>query len=466
MQKLVSHLGRWALPAAVLAVVAIAAPAALAVPAAVTLRVEGNSATTFEGSVTTDGHDVTTASGGTHKCDGTNGGVNPTPGPSATAALDDAAQLGRFTWDGTWSDDFDDYFVTRVGPDSQTQTQFWGVFVNGKASQVGGCQQRVGQGDEVVWAFDAFSKAQALRLTGPPSAKTGQRVVVKVADSSNGAPIAGASVGGSLTGADGQAALSLSTPGIYRLKAERADSVRSNALVMCVDPPSAEPCTSSDKVAPTLKVLLRDGFLFETSTSRTFFLSWQAQDGAKGSGVATYDVDVRELGGVSASQTGWRTLARRIKAPRVRFRGGSGKGYEFRVAAVDRAGNRSPFATARVLVPIDERDRELVRLSRGWRRVARKGAWGGFMARATRRGATMRVRFRGRNAAVIGRRIRNGGRVRVSVDGRSTVRRLRGRDSRSRILVGTRRLEPGSHVLRLRTLGGGPVAIDAIGVEP
>jgi hypothetical protein len=135
------------------------------------------------------------------------------------------------------------------------------------------------------------------------------------------------------------------------------------------------------------------------------------------------------------------------------------------VAAVDRAGNRSAYATARVLVPIDERDKA-VRLSRGWRSVVRTGSWGKRMARTARKGQTMRVRFRGRSAALIGRRLRHGGRVRVSVDGWSTVRRLRGRDSSSRILIGTRALKPGNHVLRLRTLGGGPVAIDAIGVEP
>src|SRR5919199_782522 len=126
MSHLVSRLGRRAMPAALVASAAFAAPA-LAVPAAVTLRVEGPTTTTFEGSVTTDGHDVTTASGGTHHCDGTNGGVNPTPGPSATAALDDGAKLGGFTWDGTYSSGFDDYLISRIGPDSQTASQFWAL---------------------------------------------------------------------------------------------------------------------------------------------------------------------------------------------------------------------------------------------------------------------------------------------------------------------------------------------------
>src|SRR4051794_1290838 len=354
MMHLVSRLGRRALPAALLLSAAAAGPA-LAVPAAVTLRVEGPAKTTFEGSVTTDGHNVTTASGGTHKCDGTNGGVNPTPGPAATATLDDGAKLGGFTWDGTYNDGFDDYFVSRVGPDPQTSSQFWGVFVNGEASQVGGCQQRVRQGDEVVWAFDAFSKAHALRLTGPDSAKTNQQIRMRVTDSHSGAPIAGASVGGSTTGPDGVAGFSIAQPGVYRVKAERPDSVRSNAVVLCVDPPNAEPCTSSDKVAPGVRVQLRSGFLFQSSSSRTFYLYWQAQDGPKGSGVSTYDVDVRDLRSSGKSDSAWRSAGKRLREPRLRFRGGAGRAYEFRVSAVDRAGNRGAYATARVLVPVDER---------------------------------------------------------------------------------------------------------------
>jgi hypothetical protein len=354
-----------------------------------------------------------------------------------------------------------------VAGDSQTSSQFWGVFVNGKASQTGGCQQAVGQGDEVVWAFDAFSKAQALRLSGPDSATTGRPVTVRVTDSSTGAPLAGASVQGAITGPDGNASFSIAEPGVYRVKAERADSVRSNVLVMCVDPPNAEPCTSSDKAAPSVKLQSRSGYLFESSTSRTFYLYWQAQDGGTGSGVTSYDVDVRDLSSTPSTADGdWRPLAKRLREPRLRFRAGAGRGYEFRVSAVDRAGNRSDFATSRVLVPIDERDHKRLRLSRGWKHVALKGSWGGKVARTTGRGRTITVRFSGIRASVIGRRIRNGGRVRVSLDGRSVVRRLRGRDSQSRILVRTRRVRPGPHVLKLRTLGGGPVAVDAIGIEP
>lgn len=64
------------------------------------IRIEGANATIFEGHVFTRGHNVTTSSGGTHHCDGTNLGANPTPGPTCTSALDDASKIGHFSFDG------------------------------------------------------------------------------------------------------------------------------------------------------------------------------------------------------------------------------------------------------------------------------------------------------------------------------------------------------------------------------
>lgn len=69
-------------------------------PTLVNLRIEGSAKTIFEGTVVTRGHNVTTASGGTHICDGTNNGANPTAGPTCTSALDNAAKLHGFTFDG------------------------------------------------------------------------------------------------------------------------------------------------------------------------------------------------------------------------------------------------------------------------------------------------------------------------------------------------------------------------------
>ena len=135
---------------------ALGCSTALAAPATVNLRVEGETRTIFEGRVTTDGHAIKQDGSGPHPCDGTNAGANPAPGPTITSALDDA-----IAWDGRWSDGLQDFLVSRIGPDANDvmANQFWGHALNYQASQLGGCQQQVRSGDEVLFAYDFFSAA-------------------------------------------------------------------------------------------------------------------------------------------------------------------------------------------------------------------------------------------------------------------------------------------------------------------
>ncbi len=219
--------------ATLLAALCVVAPAAFAAPVTVNLRVEGKTATIFEGPVTTDGKTLTKDASGPHACDGTNGGANPTPGPTMTTALDDGAIAGGFTWDGTWYS-FGDFGIDRIGPDANSSSEFWGYALNYQTAGKGGCQVQVTSGDEVLFGFDYWSKSALLKLTGPATADAGQPVTVTVVDGQNGAPAAGASVGGALTGPDGKAQLTFSSTGVQRLKAQRADAIRSNALSICV----------------------------------------------------------------------------------------------------------------------------------------------------------------------------------------------------------------------------------------
>jgi hypothetical protein len=456
---------RRATPVALL-LLTVSAPATLAAPAGVTLRVEGENTTIFEGTVTTDGRDVTTESGGTHMCDGTNGGQPGGPGPSATSALDDAAKVGGFTWDGAYDPGFGDYLVSRIGSQSQTATQFWFLALNGTGSEKGGCQTRVANGDEVLWAFDGFGKVP-LRLAGPGAATTAQPVTVRVSDASDGSPEAGAAVSGALTGADGRATLAFEAAGIYRLKAERADSIRSNALSLCVDPPGAEPCTSADKTAPGLQLSLPGRLASERGRSRVILVSWQGDDQA-GSGVAHYSVEVSELAdGAGASPAAeWRTLLDKASVNGVHFRGEAGDAYRFRVTAADRAANRTTVESDAVVIPVDDRSRRLWRFSNGWKRVRAGDAWGRTVVRPRQAGATARLRFRGRRVALIGRKLARGGRLRVTVDGRSKVLGLRGQSAHRSVLWTSRRLAAGAHTLRIRSLGGGPVELDAVAPLP
>jgi hypothetical protein len=452
-----------------LAALAVLAPAAQADPVSVKLRVEGKTGTLYEKPVTTDGHAVTTPSAGTHKCDGTNFGAHPSPGPTSTATLDDGAKQGGFTFDATYSDGFEDFLISRIGADSASSSEFWGHFNNFESSMVGGCQQRVGTGDEVLWAYDAFSKAQALNLTGPASARTGQSFAVRATNGATGAPLAGASVGGQLTGADGRATLSFAKAGVYRLKATRADSVRSPQLTVCVDPVGAPACTSGDESSPQIELLAvggHGGYASNRFTSRTVEVAWQGDDGA-GSGVSAYDVDVRETGSAATSATsGWTPLLRGTAKVSTRFRGKSGRRYEFRVTAIDRAGNRRSASGNELLIPVDDRDRSLVRFSKGWKRLERRGAWGRFVVRSTRRNATAKLRVRGTRIALIGRRLPKGGKLRVKIDGGQRTVSLRGTSRHRRVLFTSRRLDSKLHGMRLTAVGGGPVELDAVAVTP
>lgn len=180
---------------------------------------------------------MSTPSGGTHKCDGTNNNANPNSGNTPTAALDTASKLARFPFDGTFEVTFDDFFITSIGPDTQTPTKFWGLLVNYQFTPVSGCQFETAKNDQVLWAFDAFNAAFILKLDGPNTGtvKRNQPFVVTVTNGSTGQPVAGATVkvtaGGSgtaTTDAAGHASFTLGR-GKYTFKAEAPSAIRSNA---------------------------------------------------------------------------------------------------------------------------------------------------------------------------------------------------------------------------------------------
>src|SRR5215213_2811851 len=253
---MLNRLRRTALPVALTLFALAAVPAAVAAPVTVNLRVEGVSDAIFDGQVVTDAHHTTTPSDGVARpCDGTNSGGAPTP--TAIGALDDGSKAAGFAWDAKWNSGFGDYYTfLRIGSETiDSSSHYLAFYLNWVYADLGGCSQSVKQGDDVLFAHSNFSQSKVLRLSGPTTATTGESVTVRVEefDGFNSTPAAGASVLGATTGADGSANLSFGQKGIYRLKAERSDAVRSNAVVLCVDPPGAAPCTSTDGTAPTVE---------------------------------------------------------------------------------------------------------------------------------------------------------------------------------------------------------------------
>jgi hypothetical protein len=474
---MLNRLRRTALTAALGLLSLVAAPAANAVPVTVNLRVEGVADTIFDGQIVTDAHRTTTPSDGVARsCDGTSSGGAPTP--TAIGALDDGSKAGGFAWDAKWDTTFGDYYpFLRIGSENiDSSSHYLAFYLNWVYADQGACNQSVEQGDDVLFAHSDFSQSKVLRLSGPTTATTGESVTVHVEefDGFHGTPASGASVRGATSGPDGSATLSFPEKGIYRLKAERTDAVRSNAVVLCVDPPGAAPCTSTDDTAPNIETgfgaddpaLPGRHLASRGGRSRTILVAWAGQDGA-GSGVDNYTVEVsRANDGAGASQDDWKTLQEKTQTNGLHFRGDSGDAYRFRITATDRALNSNTIVTDPVLIPVDDRDTGLLRLSHGWKRVRAERAWGRTVVRAAHGGARGRVRFRGTQVALIGRKLPAGGRMRVTLDGRDKVLRLRGRSAHRSVLWVSRRVKNGVHTLRFRSLGGGPVELDAVAPSP
>jgi Domain of unknown function (DUF4430) len=219
----------------------------------VNVRIEGKSTTIFEGSVKTKAHDVTTQTGGTHLIDGTNGNENPFPGPTCTAALDDAAKIGKFTIDGYESlystavhltqnwllnspyypTSFDDFFIKTINGEPSSGSEYWQLALNYKPATVGGGQLLIKDGDSVLWALVSGS-SKCLKLKGPRTAKVNVELTITVIDGDSRSPIEGASVGGKTTDQYGQANVKFSSAGTQTLKATFDGFVRSDVLTINV----------------------------------------------------------------------------------------------------------------------------------------------------------------------------------------------------------------------------------------
>ena len=179
---------------------------------------------------------ITTNSGGTHTCDGTNEGANPAPFDNLLCVLNAAAVQNGFSYDGTFDTAFDDFFISRIGSSSETATQFWGTLVDFQFTPVSDCQEEIHYGDLPLWAYDAFNKAHFLDVTpGYMAVSPGASVTVVVTDGSTGQPVSGASINSVSTDANGNAAFNApKVPGCYQFKATKSDSIRSNAFYLSV----------------------------------------------------------------------------------------------------------------------------------------------------------------------------------------------------------------------------------------
>jgi hypothetical protein len=258
---------------AVLAAV-FASESAVAAPITVNLRVEGSTKTLFEGPVSTEAIPAspgisTASSGGPHPCDFSNNGSNggfPPAAATATSALYQAVTASGLVFDAEWfGGGFNDFFIKQVGPTDISGKEAWGYAVNYTTAEVGGCQFKVASGSDVLFAYNYFGLPHKLSLTGPSAAGVGSPFTVHVADGETGAPVSGAVIGelsseittplpsSPTTDTSGNATVSLTASA--RLKATRAESVRSNGLVVCVHNGNDGTCGTTVTNSAVQKVL-------------------------------------------------------------------------------------------------------------------------------------------------------------------------------------------------------------------
>lgn len=156
--------------------------------------------------------------------------------------MDAAAQVNGFTYDGTYSGNFNDYFITRIGATAQTGSQFWGVLQNGGFTTVGGCQAEVQAGDTSLWLYDAFNLQGGLEIEPQWAvASVGASVNIKVLsrdlNGGTAVPFQGATLSGTgaVSGVDGGVeVVAPGVPGCYVYKARAGRQGRSNAFYLNV----------------------------------------------------------------------------------------------------------------------------------------------------------------------------------------------------------------------------------------
>jgi hypothetical protein len=331
------------------------APAA-ADPVTVQLRIEGATRTIFEGAVTTDVRPFRfTGETESHTCDGTaaTGGTSAAPVPTRGALMAQASETAPFDIAGTWHAQFGASFTSIDGESvafDPATNRFLGEYENGTFASLGACADGVQEGDDVLFAYGDGSET-LLSLSGPADADPGDTVTLRVADAASGAPIAGATVAGVQTGADGTAAVGpLADVAHADFKATRPGAIRSNRLRVCV---VEDDCGVRGGVAPRARIKgIRDRRTYARRAAprelegsvdlgpaglRAVRLSLQRKRAGKCWAFSGKDERFvrRRCGNHPAFSIGddadWSYLLPRRLAP--------GR-YDLRVIAVDRAGNR------------------------------------------------------------------------------------------------------------------------------
>jgi phosphatidylinositol-3-phosphatase len=194
------------------------------------------------------------------------------------------------------------------------------------------------------------------------------------------------------------------------------------------------------------------------ASSPRIMVRWSGSDGA-GAGVASFAVQVRTMGGRKAA---WRTLQRATKGSSIRFKGKTGKTYEFRVRMTDLAGLTSGWATTTTTMPNG------VAVTGGhysgpWRIARERGAWENRARVCSSTSCGFTLAYRGGPLEIIGDRDPQGGVVRITLNGHTRTIALRSGRRRVRQVIFRAPSRAGRHHLTLRVVRGS-VALEGFAI--
>ena len=181
---------------------------------------------------------------------------------------------------------------------------------------------------------------------------------------------------------------------------------------------------------------------------------------AGGTPLASFTVKVRDT---AARHPVWRTVLGGTRRTSLNFRAALGQTYAFQVQAVNAAGQTSPPATARTLVPSGAKPSKS-RFSRGWKLHRVPGAWQGHAILSSTAGATFKLRFIGGSLSLIGETTAAGGVARVTLDGRTRTIRLHSAGRRLGPVIFSAHLRPRAHHLELEVMRG-TVALEGVAID-
>jgi hypothetical protein len=164
-------------------------------------------------------------------------GFNTSPAGTTISAIDSANSLCSFGFDATYYPQVEDYMINSIGGSIQTTNRYWAPLNNYQFASPGGCRSQLAEGNEILWAYNAFNAVAFLDIQPRvANLKPMMSVVFRVTNGMNGKPVAGASVNGVLTDQYGIVTYHATTLGNFRIKATKGDSIRSPVAVVDVTP--------------------------------------------------------------------------------------------------------------------------------------------------------------------------------------------------------------------------------------